>query len=287
MQLHPTPTVPSQACHPTLQRERPPLKWTGGKIRLLPQLSPLLPHGRRLIEPFVGAGAVFLNHKYPAFLLNDANIDLMAMWRALRNRSDRYIKDAAALFGAANHSEAAYLRIREEFNSATDAYDRAVRLPYLNRNGFNGLYRVNRKGAYNVPYGKPAAPPHFPLGAFERASVTLRRATLMNADFVSTVSLAGPGDVVYCDPPYSPSATGASFTGYTAHGFDWSDHALLVNAAHDAHARGATVLISNHDTPLTRALYAGFRIHSVEVSRTVAANASSRGVTPELVAILD
>lgn len=286
MQHHPAQTEARFACKPTLQRERPPLKWTGGKIRLLPQLSPLLPHGRRLIEPFVGAGAVFLNHKYSAYLLSDANIDLMTMWRALRDHPAKYINDAEALFGAANHSEAAYLRIREEFNGATDAYERAVRLPYLNRNGFNGLYRVNRQGVYNVPYGKPKAPAHFPLGAFERASVTVRRATLMDGGFALAMALAGAGDVVYCDPPYSPSVAGNSFANYTAHGFGLNDHEDLVRAARDAHMRGATVLISNHDTPETRALYSGFTIHSLQVHRTVAADASARGSTAELVAVL-
>ncbi|SCK18443.1 DNA adenine methylase [Variovorax sp. HW608] len=265
---------------------RPFLKWAGGKTRLLQSLLPYFPTGARLIEPFVGAGSVFLATDYPAYVLNDANPDLVATWVALRERPRQYIRDASSLFCDANHSQARYLELRDEFNASADRYRRAVLLPYLNKFGFNGLYRVNRAGGFNVPYGKPASLPLFPFDAAAVAAERLKRAVVLGGDFAAAIEMARPGDVIYCDPPYLDSESGASFTAYTAEGFSLEDHQRLVVAAKRAASRRATVLISNHDTEETRDLYRGLELHPLKVERSISASNAGRGACGELLAIL-
>lgn len=264
---------------------KPFLKWCGGKQRLLRQLAPLLPAGGRLLEPFVGAGSVFLGTRYDRYVINDANLDLIALWRALQQSPDDYMKRAAALFCEKNHSPTAYARIRGEFNGRSRSDERAVLLPYLNRFGFNGLYRVNSSGIFNAPYGSPAKLPSFPWDEMQAASAKLAFVQIESGSYLNILALAGAGDVVYCDPPYLESTRGKSFTGYTPAGFALRDHIELVAAARMAAARGAHVLISNHDTADSRALYDGCRIEALQVSRTMAARAQARAAARELVAI--
>lgn len=253
---------------------------------MLNELLPLLPPGRRLIEPFVGAGAVLLGTDYPCYVINDANPDLIAVWSALQLRSDEYINRAAALFVEANRSEEAYRSIRMEFNSCRDRFERAVRFPYLNRFGFNGLFRVNARGEFNVPYGRPPRLPEFPSERMMAAAHKLHRCTVLTADFTAAIDMARADDVVYCDPPYAPSTSGASFTAYTPSRFGAAQHEALVAACLRAVSRGARVLVSNHDTAYTRELYRGWRIETVRVRRTVSAHVGSRRAAAELVAIL-
>jgi len=271
---------------PSRTPSRPFLKWSGGKQRLLPQLLPLLPKGARLIEPFVGAGSVFLSSDYPSFVLADANPDLMAVWSALQQRPDEFMARASAFFIPANHSMDAYLRKRSEFNALKDAFERAVLLPYLNRFGFNGLFRVNKRGDYNAPYGWPCNLPNFPSAQMTAAAAKLSCSLLLRGGFAAAIDLGVEGDVVYCDPPYLDSTKGKSFTSYTHAGFSPADHRMLVERAVAAGRRGAKVVISNHDTPEARDLYRGWRIEAVSVRRSVSASASARVVAREIVAVL-
>lgn len=142
--------MPTHPPSSQLSPSKPWLKWTGGKGRLLPQLLPLLPTANRLIEPFVGAGAVFLAANYDAYVLGDGNPDLMAAWVALKERPREFCERASAFFASAYHSKEAYLRVRADFNEAIDSFERAVRLLYLNKFGFNGLYRVSKRGVFNL-----------------------------------------------------------------------------------------------------------------------------------------
>jgi DNA adenine methylase len=279
---------------------KPFLKWVGGKTRLLPKLMPLLQceqplpgsggggegKGGRLIEPFVGAGSVFLAADFPSYVINYANPDLAAAWVALQARPKEFMARAAQYFSAEYHSNEAYQQVRREFNSEIDRFERAVRLVYLNKFGFNGIYRVNRSGQFNIPYGYPQTLPTFPLVQMQAAAAKLQRCTVLGGGFRAAMELAGPGDVVYCDPPYLDSQSGKSYTGYTASGFDLTDHQALVAAAVQAHKEGATVLVSNHYTPLARVLYSGWELHELQAWRSVSPNAQSRGNANELVAIL-
>lgn len=265
---------------------KPFLKWLGGKQRLLPELAKRLPAGKRLIEPFVGAGSVFLGLQFDSYVINDTNSDLIAVWTALQMQPRIFIERAEALFRPGNHAQDAYLRIRAHFNNETDRFERAVLLPYLNRFGFNGLFRVNRAGKFNVPYGRPTSLPGFPLKEMEAAHEKLQRTTILNGGFSFAMEQAGVGDILYCDPPYMDSSKGASFTGYSSSGFTMRDHEELLEAGVRAASRGATVVISNHDTPETRELYRLWHQESVSVRRSIAANASSRGDARELLAML-
>jgi DNA adenine methylase len=195
-----------------------------------------------------------------------------------------YTERAASFFTEAHRSKEAYLHVRGEFNGLTDRFERAVRLPYLNKFGFNGLFRVNRSGIFNTPYGAPTTVPKFPLEQIEAASRKLARCSVLNGGFAAAMELARAGDVVYCDPPYLDSSAGASFTGYTAEAFGLSQHEDLLECATRAVQRGAHVMISNHDTPETRRLYQGWDITSLSVGRSISAAASYRKHVAELVA---
>lgn len=280
--MHPHPDKTSPLSAPS----KPFLRWTGGKQRLLPELARRLPQGKRLIEPFVGAGSVFLGVEYESYVINDANSDLVSVWTALRDRPDEFISKSAALFCEANRSPDAYLRLRAQFNQEGDRFERAVLLPYLNRFGFNGLFRVNSQGRFNVPFGRPHKVPQFPEDAMRAAHLKLQRTTVLNGGFGFALEQAGVGDVVYCDPPYLASKNGASFTGYSSSGFTLRDHEELREAALVAVSRGATVVISNHDTTQTRELYRHWHLESVSTRRSVAANAAARLDASELIATL-
>jgi len=164
----------------------------------------------------------------------------------------------------------------------------ARRVNYLDRHrfNFNGLYRVNGKDEFNVPYGKPKHLPTFDVERYEAAAAKLAHVTLLNGDFASALEESGPGDVVYCDPPYLPADGSQSFVDYTKAGFSLADQVRLEYLARAATYRGATVLISNRDTPQARQLYREWAIHELRTPYSLGAKASSRGQTKELVAVL-
>ena len=195
---------------------RPFLKWAGGKYRLLDRLLPSIPAGARLVEPFVGSGAVFLNAGFTSYLLCDLNADLIGLYRTLRRDGERFIAEARALFTPGNNTQEAFLRLREAFNASSDAEERSALFLYLNRHSYNGLVRYNSKGIYNVPFGKYKAP-YFPERELTAFLDKLRRCDVTFAvqDFRSTFAALRPGDVVYCDPPYAPVSATANFTSYT------------------------------------------------------------------------
>lgn len=265
---------------------KPFLKWVGGKQRLLPQLLPLLPPGKRLIEPFVGAGSVFLRSSYPRYLINDANPDLVAVWTALKQRPREFIQRSSDYFSEQYLGQDAYLQVRAEFNAEVDRFERAVRFIYLNKTCFNGLFRVNRSGAFNVPYGQSKTLPWFPAEELANASQKMANVTVMGGDFSAAIAEAGEGDVVYCDPPYLPdSARKTGFSRYTVGGFGIEEHARLVLACGQAYLRGATVLISNSDVLEARFLYSGWQLHELSVRRSVSADKELRGAVRELLAV--
>ena len=278
---------PHPASHAnTAAAPTPFLKWAGGKRRLLPQLLPLLPKGKRLIEPFVGAGSVFLSTEYDGYLLSDSNHVLIALYERLRAAPDATLERVRALFQEDFRRQERFLMLRERYNQAdTPLEEKAALLVYLNKFGFNGLYRENRQGQFNTPYGHPAKCPACPETAMRTFARRLAAADLRCGDFSVALAEARPGDVVYADPPYAPPDGQASFTAYGPSGFPWSDQLRLANAARELAGRGIPVVISNHDTEETRALYAGARLHTLTAYRSVAANSGRRGIAAELVAV--
>jgi DNA adenine methylase len=170
--------------HPASEPEKfakPPLKWVGGKSRLLAQLIPALPVGNRLVEPFVGGGAVFLGTNFSEYLLGVSNAHLIQLYRAVAEQPEQFIEIASSLFCESNRSKERYLEIRREFNDAGDDLVRAARFLYLNKFGFNGLCRYNQSGQFNVPYGHKAAVPRFPVDEVTNFAKKARRATFSDS----------------------------------------------------------------------------------------------------------
>ncbi|EJP4364517.1 Dam family site-specific DNA-(adenine-N6)-methyltransferase [Salmonella enterica] len=267
---------------------RPFLKWAGGKYSLLPELDRLIPAGKRLIEPFVGGGSVFLNSdKHERFLLADINADLINLYQMLVVVPDSVIAEAMKAFRHLNDVEN-YTVIREAFNAQKlNATERAAAFLYLNRHCFNGLMRYNLDGFFNVGWGKYKAP-YFPekeLMAFRKKSSAC---VFMNAGFERTLRLAGDGDVVYCDPPYEPMPGTAGFTSYASGGFSWDSQVALAESCVAAHQRGAKVFISNSTAPRVIELYErhGFTLHRVNARRSISSKGSTRETANDIVASL-
>jgi DNA adenine methylase len=264
---------------------RPFLKWAGGKQMLLPQLLPHLPKANRLIDPFVGAGSVWLASAYSQYLINDANPDLVSVWTALKQRPKLFMELSAQLFTEEYFSANAYQRVRSDFNNSSDRFERAVRFIYLNRLGFNGLYRVNKSGQYNVPYGYPKKLPAFPTESLERAASKLTNCEVMGGGYGPVIDRARKGDLVYCDPPYLSDTGKNSTVAYTDQGFGAKEFSELVGHCESAKDRGAKVVISQVDTALARELLRGWCIFPVSVRTNIAGAVSARGFRRELIAI--
>ncbi|HDT6027587.1 TPA: Dam family site-specific DNA-(adenine-N6)-methyltransferase [Enterobacter cloacae subsp. cloacae] len=268
--------------------QRPFLKWAGGKYSLLPELDRLIPAGKRLVEPFVGGGSVFLNsEKHESYLLADVNADLINLYQMLEVDHIRVCSLAKILFERAN-SEEAYKELRDEFNNQRmGAPERAAAFLFLNRHCFNGLIRYNRDGFFNVGWCKYEAPyfPEIEIKAFKQKS---HKCVFLNAGYRRTLALAGEGDVVYCDPPYEPLPGTAGFTNYAAGGFSWADQISLAESCVAAHQRGAKVLISNSTAPRVIELYEqhGFTLHHVRGRRAISSKGSARETAKDIVATL-
>ncbi|SKA49079.1 Dam family site-specific DNA-(adenine-N6)-methyltransferase [Enterovibrio nigricans] len=268
-----------------MKKHRAFLKWAGGKYSLVEDIRKHLPEGKKLIEPFVGAGSVFLNTDFEHYRLADINPDLINLYNLLKQEPTRYIDDVRKLFTQEYNQKSAYLAIREEFNKTKDPYLRSLYFLYMNRHGFNGLCRYNKKGGFNVPFGSYKKP-YFPQAELEFFSEKSKKATFVCEGYQQSFKAARRGSVIYCDPPYAPLSTTANFTTYASGGFSLDDQALLGEYARKAATeKSVPVLVSNHDTPLTRSLYHGAHLNVVRVKRTISRNASGRNKVDELLAL--
>ncbi|CAE6922108.1 Dam family site-specific DNA-(adenine-N6)-methyltransferase [Vibrio sp. B1FLJ16] len=268
-----------------MKKQRAFLKWAGGKYGLVEDIQRHLPPARKLVEPFVGAGSVFLNTDYDQYLLADINPDLINLYNLLKARPEEYISEAKRWFVAENNRKEAYLSIRAEFNNTDDVMYRSLAFLYMNRFGFNGLCRYNKKGGFNVPFGSYKKP-YFPEAELEFFAEKAKKATFVCEGYPETFRRARKGSVVYCDPPYAPLSNTANFTSYAGNGFTLDDQAALADIAErTATERAIPVLISNHDTTLTRRLYHGADLSVVKVKRTISRNGSGRNKVDELLAL--
>lgn len=268
-----------------MKKQRAFLKWAGGKYGLVEDIQRYLPEGRKLVEPFVGAGSVFLNTDYEQYLLADINPDLINLYNLLKDNPESYIPEAKRWFTPENNRKEAYLAIRAEFNQSDDTFYRSLAFLYMNRFGFNGLCRYNKKGGFNVPFGSYKKP-YFPEAELEFFAAKAKKATFVCEGYAETFKRARKGSVVYCDPPYAPLSTTANFTSYAGNGFSLDDQAALADVAERAaKERGISVLISNHDTTLTRRLYHGAQLNVVKVKRTISRNGAGRNKVDELLAL--
>ncbi len=261
------------------------LKWAGGKYSLVDDIKQQLPAGRKLVEPFVGAGSVFLNTDYDRYLLCDINQDLINLYQLVKKKPQAFLAEAETLFSPKYNQESEYYALRNEFNLSSDPFRRSVLFLYLNRHGYNGLCRYNRSGGFNVPFGRYKAP-YFPAEEILYFSQKAKRATFECIDFRKSFARARKGSVVYCDPPYVPISATANFTGYAALGFSLQQQKQLASLARDAAAkRGVPVLLSNHDTEFTRGIYSEAELTELKVARFISQKGHSRKKVSELLAL--
>ncbi len=268
------------------KRRRAFLKWPGGKSRQAHRITRLLGAGQRLIEPFVGSGAVFMNSDYPRYLLADSNPDLINLYQTLKREGESFIDYARTLFLPGNNRPEVYYELRREFNETGDGRRKAALFVYLNRHCYNGLCRYNSKGGFNTPFGRYHKP-GFPEEAMREFLRHSRRARFVCGHYLETMDQARKGDVVYCDPPYVPLSATASFTSYSAGGFTWEDQERLAEKALELSGRGVLVVISNHATSEIEALYREARMVRLKERRSISRNTGSRGQIEEVLAIYE
>lgn len=265
--------------------QRPFLKWAGNKFRILEHILPMLPEGKRLVEPFAGSAALFLNSDYDHYLLSDRNADLIGLYNLLKQEGSDFIDYCGQFFIARNNQEKRYYRLREQFNECDEPRLRAALFIYLNRHGYNGLCRYNASGGFNVPFGRYKRP-YFPqkeMLAFHRQA---QRAEFFVSDFEQTMQKTRAGDVIYCDPPYVPLSTSANFTTYSAGGFSLDDQQHLADLARSCAGRNIPVLISNHNTVYTRKIYQqASKNKRFKVQRYISCNGKKRNSAGEILAL--
>ncbi len=271
---------------------KPFLKWAGGKGKLAPTILGAAPPAiARYVEPFAGAGAVFfaLEDARPGTpaLLADANGELIEAYTVLRDKLAA-LDDALLLLageyaaGDAEERRTMYYRVRA--SQPGDAPGRAARFIFLNRTCYNGLFRVNSSGGFNVPHGRYKNPRIRDAELLADCSTALQRAELRAADFADVCDGARPGDFVYLDPPYQPLSATANFTGYTCADFGPADQLRLRDAFEDLSRRGVAAMLSNSDHPVVQGLYSGlgYRVETVPMSRAINSKGWARAPVPEL-----
>lgn len=266
----------------------PFIKWAGGKTQLLPELATRIPtRFARYWEPFVGGGALFfaLRGQIPGpILLNDSNKWLAATYRAIRDVPGSviaYLKEYAAEYRARGADFYYDVRKRNRILLA----DQAAALIFLNKTGFNGLFRVNQGGDFNVPHGKRSSPPLIcDAENLHAVSAALQGVGIQSEDFETSCGRdAEPGDFLYFDPPYWPVSASSDFTAYTKEPFGPKEQTRLRDLALTLKRRGCSVLLSNADVPPVRELYAeGFKIERVEARRNINSDGAKRGTVGEL-----
>lgn len=266
------------------KKNRAFLKWAGGKYSLVEHIQARLPQANKLVEPFVGAGSVFLNTHYKRYLLNDINPDLINLYNFLKLQPDALIHDARHFFTNRHNDEKMYYALREEFNATNDEYYRAILFLYLNRHGYNGLCRYSLSGKFNVPFGRYKKP-YFPESEMFVFAEKSQKATFTCLPFEKIFSRARKGNVIYCDPPYAPISKTAAFTSYAAQNFGQDSQEKLAELAMKAaRQRGIPVLVSNHDLPLTRSLYKGADFSMLSVKRSISQKGANRKPVDEILA---
>ena len=262
---------------------RPFLKWAGGKTQLLPHLVHRIPNSfNRYIEPFIGGGALFFALQPRISLLADCNQELISCYQVVRSDVDALIEELKGF----RYEKEMYYEVREwdrkpDFGQMSRV-KRAARLIYLNKTCFNGLYRVNSKGHFNVPFGSYSDPTIVDPENLRACSTVLQRAIIQSGNFEQVLEIAEAGDFVYFDPPYAPTSDTADFTSYSKDGFDDAAQELLLLVCLQLNQRGVKWMVSNSNTPIIQELYRGFKVEPIIASRAINSKASKRGAVIEL-----
>jgi len=265
---------------------RPFLKWVGGKRQLLPELRKHVPAKfGRYFEPFVGGGALFFDLRARGYegaaTLSDANRHLVQTYVGVGN----YVEGVIGRLKKMQYEPAYYAttRARQPDPDRDQAAYIAAWFIYINKTGFNGLWRVNRKGQCNVPFGRYDNPTICDAPTLRACSAALANTSLWGTDFEDPLREARRGDFVYIDPPYAPVSTTANFVGYVEGGFGLSDQTRLRDTAWRLREKGVHVVLSNANVPLVQELYKKFDVRVVEARRAVNSNAAKRGKVEEVI----
>ena len=267
---------------------QPFLKWAGGKRQLVPEIRKYIPAKFKLyFEPFLGAGAVLFDLQPQAALINDANEELINCYRVIKEDPEGLIKHAREHRNMKEYFYRLRSLDREPGFKSLSRLERASRIMFLNKTCYNGLFRVNSQGQFNVPFGKYANPVIVDEIVIRAVSNYFNEADVQisNDDFEKALSGAGRGDFVYLDPPYDPVSDTSSFTGYNLISFGRDEQRRLHNVCDDLTSRGCKVLLSNSATDFIRELYGNanrYSILDVEASRNINSVGASRGKISEL-----
>ena len=266
----------------------PVLKWAGGKTQLLGQLTSLMPTEEitTYCEPFLGGGAMLFSIQPGVAYVNDINVGLMNVYNVIKHFPEALIAELSSYENTAEF----YYKIRgfdrdaKEFVALT-AVEQASRFIYLNKTCFNGLYRENRQGQFNVSYGKYKNPDFVNAEGIRAVSQYFNAANIYftSMDFSEVLKTLPSGSFVYLDPPYDPVSETANFTSYTRYGFTKDDHIRLKQCCDELTARGIKFMLSNSNTDFIRQLYTGYFITEVSARRAINCNGNGRGGVTELV----
>ncbi len=272
---------------PTSTR-RPVVKWAGGKTQLLEPILEALP--RRIgtyFEPFAGGAAVFFalaaERRFERAVISDMNAELCATYSALQADVERVIAILADY--QESHDSKFYYDVRKRRPEALSDSERAARFIYLNKTGFNGLYRVNRSGQFNVPLGRYAKPHICDVERLRAAAGVLRGVEIGRADFAEMAQRARRGDAVYFDPPYLPVSRTANFSAYDPHPFGMEEHRRLATVFAGLAAKKVRVVLSNSSTPDAKQLYASFDVRELQAKRNINSKVTGRGPVSELLVV--
>lgn len=268
----------------------PFVKWAGGKTQLLDRIHELMPKEyNHYYEPFIGGGALLFSVAPKDFTINDFNSELIQAYKCFTNDEDFKKLVERLNYHQEHHSDEHYYEVREMDKDLNflmlPIYERAARMIYLNKSCFNGLYRVNSKGFFNVPSGKKKKVVCYEEENLEeiRRFFSATKFEILNGDFQDAVKNAKKGDFVYFDPPYDTWEDKDSFTSYAKTPFGKEEQKRLADVYKGLSEKGAFVMLSNHNTEYIRELYKDFHIHVVEAKRMINSKSSGRGNVEEVI----
>ena len=270
-------------------RGKPFVKWAGGKRQIIDKLKKYVPYEyNTYFEPFVGGCALLFELSPKKAVINDYNEELINVYKCIKDEEKFDAMCRELDRHESNHSEEYYYEIRnidrdkKKFNKLAD-YKRAARTIYLNKACFNGLYRVNSKNEFNVPFGKKTKVNTYegPNLGIVHCLLNVYDIQLLSTDFEEAVKDAKAGDFIYFDPPYDSETS--TFNSYTENGFGKEEQIRLAKVFKELADRGCYVMLSNHNTKLVNELYEGFNIHVIEAKRNINANGKKRGKVEEVI----
>lgn len=268
----------------------PILKWAGGKTQLLDKLISKCPKKyNKYYEPFVGGGALFLSLKPKKSVINDNNKELISVYKCLRNKKwfDKMLSKIDEF--ASQHNEDKYYEVRDIDKQRSykklKLFEKAARTIYLNKTCFNGLYRVNSKGYFNVPWNGNLKPSFYDIDNINSVHnfFLKTKPTILMCDFEKAVSTAKKGDFVYFDPPYDTFENKKSFTTYTKDSFGKEEQVRLAKLFKELSMKGVYVMASNHNTHFIRELYSEFNIEVINAKRSINSKGNGRGAVEEVI----